>query len=248
MNPEKPNADGCLDQFAQDSARKKLVLVIEDEAPIRRFLKITLEDHGYQFAEAMTGEEGLATAALINPDLVILDLGLPDMDGLAVTKNLREWTAVPILVLSARGQEQDKVNALDFGADDYLTKPFGVGELLARIRVALRRLPSAQQVQEQTTLEFGEIKVDLVHRRVFASGEEIHLTPIEYRLLTALCKYQDKVLTHNHLLKEVWGLEYEKESHYLRVYMAQLRRKLEADAAHPRHLITEPGVGYRLKS
>ncbi len=248
MSPDKTNADGCLDSFAQENNRKKLVLVIEDEASIRRFLKITLEDHGYLFAEAMTGEEGLATAATINPDLIILDLGLPDMDGLAVTQNLREWTAVPILVLSARGQEQDKVNALDLGADDYLTKPFGVGELLARIRVGLRRQPTAQQTQEQTTLEFGQIRVDLVHRRVYTADVEIHLTPIEYRLLTALCKYQDKVLTHNHLLKEVWGLEYEKESHYLRVYMAQLRRKLEADAAHPRHLITEPGVGYRLKS
>lgn len=226
---------------------KPTVLVIEDEAPIRRFLKLTLNDHGYEFHEAITGKEGLSLAASLKPDIIILDLGLPDMDGLGLTRELRQWSRIPVIVLSARGQEKDKVDALDAGADDYLTKPFGVGELLARIRVALRHATLAGDEQQESTVSFGDVHLDLAKRQVFCREEEVHLTPIEYKLLSTLSKFPDKVLTHNFLLREVWGASYQDESHYLRVYMAQLRRKLEADPAHPKHLITEPGIGYRLK-
>lgn len=223
------------------------VLVIEDEAPIRRFLKTTLSSNGYDFSEATSGQEGMMKVASEKPDIIILDLGLPDMDGLEVTKQLREWTTTPIIVLSARGQEKDKVEALDAGADDYLTKPFGVAELMARARVALRRSTVAANGEQQSTFKFGDVEIDFLKRQVTDKGRELHLTPIEYRLLTTLVKFAGRVVTHNHLLREAWGAEYSAETHYLRVYMAQLRRKLEKNPAQPKYLITEPGVGYRLK-
>ncbi len=229
------------------SGVQPIILVIEDEAAIRRFLKMTLNSHGYEFREALTGSEGLMKVGTDRPDLVILDLGLPDMDGLEVTKQLREWTAIPIIVLSARGQEKDKVDALDAGADDYLTKPFGVPELLARTRVALRHALRVQTNEAESEFLFGNVRVDFSKRLVFLDGEEAHLTRIEYKLLVTLVKYAGKVVTHNQLLREIWGSQYGEESHYLRVYMAHLRRKLEADPAHPKYLVTEPGVGYRLK-
>lgn len=224
-----------------------VVLVIEDEAPIRRFLKMALVDHGYVFKEARSGKEGLDRIAMERPDLVILDLGLPDIDGLELVKTLREWSSVPTIILSARGQENDKVEALDAGADDYLTKPFGVPELLARIRVALRNAARLSAGHTESEFNFGRTRVDLVRRQVFLNGNEVHLTRIEYKLLVTLIKYAGKVVTHNQLLKEIWGQEYGDESHYLRVYMAHLRRKLEDDPANPKFLITETGVGYRLK-
>lgn len=223
-----------------------LILVIEDEAPIRRFLKLSLTNHGYRFSEAETGKQGLLKVGSERPDLVILDLGLPDMDGLEVTRQLREWTTVPIIVLSARGQEKDKVEALDAGADDYLTKPFGVAELLARARVALRNAARLAADKVEADFQFGNVRVDLARRRVLVENSEVHLTRIEYKLLVFLIKYAGKVVTQKQLLKEIWGQEYGEESNYLRVYMAHLRRKLENDPAHPMFFITEPGVGYRL--
>lgn len=224
-----------------------LILVIEDEQPIRRFLKMALTDHGYGFVEAHSAKDGISKVANERPDLVILDLGLPDMDGLEVTRQLREWTSVPIIILSARGGEKDKVSALDAGADDYLTKPFGVAELLARVRVALRHSRRSESGSEMSEFAFGNVHVDFEHRLVLVDNQEVRLTRIEYKLLATLIKYAGKVVTHNQLLKEIWGQEYGEESNYLRVYMAHLRRKLETDSAHPKYLITEPGVGYRLK-
>jgi len=224
-----------------------LALLIEDEPQLRRFLKATLTGHGYRYSEAETGEAGLTAAAERSPDLILLDLGLPDVDGLEVTRRLREWSTVPIIVLSARGQEVDKISALDNGADDYLTKPFGAGELLARMRVALRHATQRQSGDDEPTFESGELKVDMATRRVFVRGQEVRLTPIEYRLLTTLVKNAGKVITHRQLLKEVWGPPYMAHTHYLRVYMGQLRHKVEADPARPKLLVTEPGVGYRLK-
>lgn len=226
---------------------KPLLLIIEDEPQIRRFLRATLINQHYRLVEAETAQRGLTEAATHQPDLVILDLGLPDLDGLEVTRQLREWSQVPIIVLSARGQENDKVAALDAGADDYLTKPFGVGELLARLRVALRHSSQNSQGADDPIFAVGELRVDLARRQVFVAGNEIHLTPIEYKLLNSLVKYAGKVLTQHQLLRQVWGASYTNESHYLRVYMGQLRHKLEADPTRPRYLITEPGVGYRLK-
>ena len=199
-------------------SRKPTVVLIEDEPEIRRFLRATLLAEGCRLFEAATGEEGLREAEVRQPDIVVLDLGLPDMDGLDVIRRLRQWTGVPIVVLSARGQEHDKIAALDAGADDYVSKPFGVGEL----------------------------QVNLSQRRVVVAGNEVHLTPIEYRLLATLVKHAGKVLTHGQLLREVWGPPYAERAHYLHVYMAQLRRKVESDPARPRYLLTEPGVGYRL--
>lgn len=222
------------------------VLVIEDEAPIRRFLRASLPSHGYALIEAENGEDGLLQAAMQRPAIIILDLGLPDMDGLQVTKRLREWTNTPIIVLSARGREDDKIAALDAGADDYLTKPFGMGELLARLRVALRHLHHQTGEKSDPSFQVGSLRVDLVRRQVFVADEEVHLTPNEYKLLTTLVQHAGKVLTHRQLLREVWGPAYTEENHYLRVYMGQLRHKLETDAARPRYLLTEPGVGYRL--
>jgi two-component system KDP operon response regulator KdpE len=220
-----------------------LVLLVEDEPQMRRFLRTALQAHGYQVVECGTAREAVAHAAGRNPDLILLDLGLPDGDGLDVTRRVRRSGRVPIIVLSARGQERDKVAALDLGADDYLTKPFGLQELLARVRVALRH---AAGDEAAPVFETGDLRVDLERRLVFRGGAEVHLTPTEYKLLVALVRQAGKVLTHRHLLHEVWGPAYEGQTQYLRVYMAQLRGKLERDSARPRFLITEPGIGYRL--
>jgi two-component system KDP operon response regulator KdpE len=222
-----------------------VIVAIEDDPQIRRFLRTGLESHGFQVHEAETGGQGIAEAARRRPDLVILDLGLPDMDGVEVVKKVREWSALPVIVLSARAIETDKVAALDAGADDYLTKPFGMGELLARIRVALRHAQGSAQ-ENSGVFAVAGLKVDLAHRRIQVDAREVHLTPIEYRLLAALVKHAGKVLTHRQLLKDVWGPAYVERSHYLRVHMAALRHKLEADPARPRFLLTEAGVGYRL--
>ncbi len=225
-----------------------MILLIEDEPQMRRFLRITLQGHGYRLFEATAGEEGLIQAATRNPDVILLDLGLPDIDGLEVTRRLREWSQIPIIVLSAREQEDDKIKALDAGADDYLTKPFGAGELLARIRVALRRQMAMQyNDSDEPVFALDNLKVDLAKRQVFLDDKEVHLTPIEYRLLSVLIKHAGKVITHSQLLKEVWGAAYVNQTHYLRIYMAQLRHKLEADPARPRFFINEPGIGYRLR-
>jgi two-component system KDP operon response regulator KdpE len=221
-----------------------LILLIEDEPQIRRFVRATLESQHYQVVEAVTGQEGLLHATTRSPDLIILDLGLPDIDGLDVTQRLREWTLIPILILSARGREQEKIAALDAGADDYLTKPFTTGELLARMRVAFRHQAHMLHASEPI-FQVGELCIDLAQRRVTLREAEIHLTPIEYKLLTTLAKHAGRVLTHRQLLKEVWGPGYD-DTHYLRVYMAQLRHKVEAEPARPRYLLTESGVGYRL--
>src|SRR5713226_1542238 len=221
-----------------------VVVLIEDEPQIRRFLRATLGSSGYRLYEATSGEDGLVEAATRQPDVVILDLGLPDIDGLQVIRRLREWSTVPVIVLSARGQEGDKVAALDAGADDYVSKPFAVGELLARLRVALRHAAAGES--GEPTFALGGLRVDQLKRQVLVDGKEVHLTPIEYRLLTILVRHAGRVLSQRQLLKEVWGPAHTEQAHYLRVYMAQLRRKLEADPARPRYLLTEPGVGYRL--
>ena len=223
-----------------------IILLIEDEVPMRRFLRAALASESYRLVEAATARDGLAEAASRNPDLILLDLGLPDADGIEVTRRLREWNTRPIIVLSARGQERDKIAALDAGADDYVSKPFGVGELLARMRVALRHAAIGTQDAGEPVFSVGELSVDLVRRHVQIAGREVHLTPIEYRLLTTLIRHAGKVMTHNQLLTDVWGPNQADQAHYLRVYAAQLRRKLEADPARPRYLLTEPGVGYRL--
>jgi two-component system, OmpR family, KDP operon response regulator KdpE len=223
-----------------------VVILIEDDPQIRHFLRTTLPNHGYRLYEATTGAEGLREAETRAPDIIILDLGLPDLDGLEVLRRVREWTSVPIVVLSARGQERDKISALDAGADDYVSKPFGVGELLARMRVALRHAARRVQRTEESAVVVGDLHLDLVHRRVTLAENEVHLTPIEFRLLATLAKYAGKILTQRQLLTEVWGPSYADQAHYLRVYMAQLRRKLEADPTRPKYLLTEAGVGYRL--
>jgi two-component system KDP operon response regulator KdpE len=230
------------------SEPKPVIVAIEDDPQIRRFLRTGLESHGFEIHEAETGAQGLAEAANRRPDLVILDLGLPDMDGVEVVRKIREWSALPVIVLSARATETDKVAALDAGADDYLTKPFGLGELLARIRVALRHAQGAAAQDKGGVFAVASLKVDLAHRRIHVGGKEVHLTPIEYRLLAVLVKHAGKVLTHRQLLKEVWGPAYVERSHYLRVHMASLRHKLEPDPARPQFLLTEAGVGYRLAS
>jgi len=222
-----------------------LVLVIEDEPQMLRFLRPALQGNGFRMIEAATGEAGITEAATRSPDVVLLDLGLPDIDGLVVTTRLREWSQVPIVVISARGQEDDKVAALDAGADDYVTKPFGVRELLARLRVALRRTARIGAGGD-SKLSIGDIEIDLEKRLVRKKGEPVHLTPIEYRLLAELARNPGKVLTHSHLLRQAWGPGYTQQSHYLRVYMTQLRRKLEDDPARPKFFVTEAGVGYRL--
>lgn len=219
------------------------ILIIEDELPIRRFLKASLSDEGYRISEATSAKEGLRFASSQPPDMIILDLGLPDMDGQEVLQRLREWCSAPIIVLSARDQEQQKIAALDHGADDYVTKPFGVGELLARIRTAMRH--SLRSGTESTVFATGDLKVDLSARMVYRKGEEVHLTPLEYKLLVTMIRHAGKVLTHRFLLREVWGPQDSQENHYLRVFVASLRRKLEADPARPRFILTEQGVGYR---
>ena len=215
---------------------------------MRRFLRAALENEAYRLVEAATAREGLAQAAGQNPDITLMDLGLPDGDGIALTRRIREWARTPIVVISARGQERDKVAALDAGADDYLTKPFGVGELLARMRVALRHAARAAGQPDDPVFIVGDLRVDLEHRRVFADEREVHLTPTEYKLLIALVRHAGKVLTHRQLMKEVWGANTVTQTPALRVHMTQLRHKLERDPAQPRHLLTEPGVGYRLRA
>ncbi len=224
-----------------------LVLIIEDELQVLRFLRATLEAHDYRLCETTSGKEGLAAAATRNPDVILLDLGLPDIDGLEVTTRLREWTRTPIIVISARGRDEDKIRALDEGADDYLTKPFSAGELLARIRVALRHVADRATDRADAVFEISGLRVDLARRQVYAGDKEVHLTPTEYKLLTVLVRHAGKVVTHRQLLKEVWGAAYVEHTGYLRVFMGQLRHKLEPDPARPRFLINEPGVGYRLK-
>jgi len=224
-----------------------VILLIEDDPPIRRFLRTGLGAQGFKIFEADTGRQGLIEAGVRKPDLIILDLGLPDMDGVEVVKVVREWTALPIIILSARYAEQHKIEALDAGADDYLTKPFGLGELLARIRVALRHSATNPENIQQEVFAAGNLKVDLKNRLVSVRNQEIHLTPIQYRLLAVLVKHAGRVLTHRQILKEVWGPAYTENPHYLRIYMSQLRQKLEDDPTQPKYLITESGVGYRLK-
>jgi two-component system KDP operon response regulator KdpE len=224
----------------------RLVLVVEDEPQVLRFLRASLTAHGYRLVEATSGEQALVEAATRPPDLVLLDLGLPDVDGVEVARRLREWSAVPIIIISARGQEGDKIRALDAGADDYLTKPFGVGELLARMRVALRHASRIAAGLGESAFETGDLRVDLAARLVVVRGQEVRLTRTEFNLLATLAKHAGKVVTHRQLLQEVWGPGSTGQSHYLRVYMGQLRHKLEEDAARPRYLLTETGVGYRL--
>lgn len=219
------------------------ILVVDDEVQILKLLGVTLTSHGFEVAEATTGQEALCQVGAYKPDIIILDLGLPDMDGLEVINSLREWTKTPIIILSAREQENDKIIALDAGADDYLTKPFGMGELLARIRAALRHMAG---VENEPVLQFDDLVIDLAHRRVNVEGKELKLSPTEYDLIKNLAICAGKVLTHKYLLRTVWGPSYENDVHYLRVYMGQLRRKIEADPSRPRHIITEPGIGYRL--
>ena len=223
------------------------IVVIEDDPAIRLFLRTGLGAHGFKVFEADRGKQGIVEAGIRKPDLIILDLGLPDMDGVDVIKTIREWSAMPIIILSARSTEQHKIEALDAGADDYLTKPFGLGELLARLRVALRHSVSSPEQDQLGVFTSGALKVDLLKRQVDVGDREVHLTPIQYRLLSVLIKNAGKVLTHQYLLKEVWGPSYKDNSHYLRIYMSQLRQKLETDPAQPQYLLTESGVGYRLK-
>ena len=224
------------------------ILLIEDELPICRVLCASLPAHGSQVITATTAQEGCTQAALCQPALILLDLGLPDLDGLEVTRRLREWATMPIIVLSARGRESDKIAALDAGADDYVTKPFGMGELLARIRVALRHVASMTQEPDTPVFTIGQLQVDLARRHVWVAEQPVHLTPIEYKLLTTLVHYAGKVVTHRQLLHEVWGEHARHDAHYLWVYMSQLRHKLEPEPVRPRYLLTEPGVGYRLKT
>jgi two-component system KDP operon response regulator KdpE len=223
------------------------ILIIEDEPPIVRFLRTALGGRGYTFHEATTGQEGLAQAASCRPDIVLLDLGLPDMDGLEVIHRLRAWSAVPIVIISARGQESDKVAALDAGADDYLTKPFGVPELMARIRAALRHAGRVGDEAESAVFVSGDLKVDLAGHLVFLRNKPISLTPIEFRLLALLVKHAGKVITQRQLLKEVWGPHLTDETTYLRVFVHQLRHKLEGNPARPKYILTEAGVGYRFR-
>ena len=220
------------------------ILVVEDEAPIRRFLRTALQTEGFRVLEAETVQRGLIEAGSHKPDLAILDLGLPDGSGLDFLRGLRSWSQLPVIVLSARSLEEDKVDALDAGADDYLTKPFGTAELLARVRAQLRRHALAG-MDAPAEVSFGAVKVDLACRRVSRGGEPVALTPVEYRLLTLLIQHAGKVLTHRQLLQEVWGAGYVERSHYVRIYIGYLRRKLEADPARPEHILTETGVGYR---
>ena len=229
--------------MSAEAAKKTTVLVIDDEVQIRRLLRVSLEAHDYRVFEASTGQEGIIEAAQRHPDVVLLDLGLPDMDGVTVLKRLREWSSVPIVVLSVRDGEEDKIAALDNGADDYVTKPFSTGELLARLRVAQRH---AQPISETAIFRSGHLEMDLTARVVKAQGKEVKLTATEYSLLRLFVQHAGKVLTHRQLLREVWGPNYIEQTHYLRVYIAHLRDKLESEPSRPRLIVTEPGVGYRL--
>jgi two-component system KDP operon response regulator KdpE len=225
-----------------------VILVIEDDPPIRHFLRTALGAQGFHVHEAENGQRGLIEAGTRKPDLLILDLGLPDLDGVAVIRSVRAWSPLPIIILSARSDELGKVEALDAGADDYLTKPFGVDELMARIRAALRRSARNPGLVAGEVFATGDLRVDLAKRLVYVQDREIHLTPIQYRLLAVLVRHAGKVLTHQQLLKEVWGPTAADSAHYLRIYISQLRQKLEADPTRPRYLLTESGVGYRLKA
>ena len=220
------------------------VLVIDDEEPVRRFLRVALGGQSYQVIEAATGKDGIRAVEVQKPDVIILDLGLPDLDGVEVTKLLRQSTQTPVIILSVRGSENDKIAALDAGADDYLTKPFGIGELLARLRTALRRVI---QPSDEAVFASGALMVNGLKRLVTVDGKEVQLTPHEYGILKTLATYAGRVITHHHLLKEVWGTGFENEYHLLHVNVSNLRRKIELDPTRPIHLITEPGVGYRLK-
>lgn len=219
------------------------ILVIDDEPQLRKLLKVSLNAHGYEHDEAFAGQEGIAKAAAFKPDLLIIDLGLPDMDGKEVVREIREWSQAPIIVLTARDQEQEKIEALDAGADDYVTKPFGMGELMARMRVSLRRAASSGG---DSVLVCGDLVVDVVRRHVTVGGREVKLTPTEYELLKVLIQHAGRVLTQKQLLKAVWGASYSEDTHYIRVYIGQLRRKIEDNPTQPRYIITESGVGYRL--
>ncbi|SMC32898.1 response regulator [Sporomusa malonica] len=219
------------------------VLIIDDEPQIRKLLKVSLSAYGYALDEAATGHDGVSRAAVFKPDILIVDLGLPDMDGKAVIREIREWSQAPVIILTARDQEQEKIEALDAGADDYVTKPFGMGELMARMRVCLRRMAASES---EPVLTCGGLAVDLVQRRVTVDGREIKLTPTEYEIIKIMAQQAGRVLTHKQLLKAVWGNAYNEDTHYIRVYIGQLRRKIEDDPAQPRYIITESGVGYRL--
>ena len=220
------------------------VLVVDDELAIRRFLRASLSAQGYQLFEAASAREALEAAATVRPDLIILDLGLPDLDGVEVTRRLREWSKVPVLILSVRGQDQDKIAALDAGADDYLTKPFSMGELLARMRVAMRH---AAQPADDPVVTAGDLTVDVAHRLITVGGRDVALTPVEYTLLKTLALHAGRVMTHGQLLREVWGPGYDQGGNLLRVNISKLRHKIEPDPARPRYIVTEPGVGYRLR-
>jgi two-component system KDP operon response regulator KdpE len=228
------------------SENEPLVLLVEDEPPMRRFLRTTLKLNGFRLVEAGSVREGIMSASTHNPEIVLLDLGLPDADGLELIREVRAWSRVPILVLSARGKETDKVDALDAGADDYLTKPFGARELLARIRVALRHAHEREARSARTALKAGPLDIDFAKREVKRDGVALHLTPIEFRLLALLARHAGMVLTHRQIVADVWGPGGEQQTHTLRVHMAQLRRKIEVDSARPKILLTEPGVGYRM--
>jgi two-component system KDP operon response regulator KdpE len=222
------------------------VLLVEDELPIRRFLRPAVEAAGWRLIEAETGQKGILEASQSRPDVIILDLGLPDIDGIQVVDRVREWSAVPIIILSARGQEKDKIAALDAGADDYVQKPFSVGELIARVRVALRHAANLAHPSPDSVIAAGEIAIDLHRRVVTRGGREVHLTPLEYKLLVTLARHAGMVMTHRQLLREVWGPGHAEDSTYLRMFVRQLRHKLESTPAQPKYLLTEVGVGYRL--
>jgi len=224
-----------------------LVLVVEDEPQMRRFMRAALASHGYRVIEAENAAEAIRTVTSQNPEILLLDLGLPDADGLDLTRNLREYSHVPIIVISARGREEDKVQALGAAADDYLTKPFSVNELLARMRVALRHAQRGAGASEASSMSFGTLRIDFARREVTRAGQTIHLTPIEYKLLALLAQSAGKVLTHRQILKDVWGPSYATQNHYVRVHMAELRKKIELDPARPKLIVTESGVGYRLR-
>jgi two-component system, OmpR family, KDP operon response regulator KdpE len=224
-----------------------VIIVIEDDPAIRKFLRTSLSTQDFIVFEAETGKQGIIEAGMRKPDLLILDLGLPDMDGVEVIKAVRAWSGIPIIVLSARNHEQHKIDALDLGADDYLTKPFGFGELLARIRVALRHANRTSESPQGELFTTDNLHIDLLNRLVSVDGQEVRLTPIQFRLLSVLVKNVGKVMTHQQILREVWGPSYQENAHYLRIYMSQLRQKLEQNPTQPRYLLTESGVGYRFK-
>lgn len=219
------------------------ILVIDDEPQIRKLLKVSLGAHGYHIDEASTGQDGINRVALFKPDLIILDLGLPDIDGKEVVIRIREWSSLPIIILTARDQEKEKIDALDAGADDYVTKPFGIGELMARIRVSLRHVANSE---EEPVISCGDLAIDLGQRRVTIGNREVKLTPTEYDIMKVLAQNAGKVLTHKQLLKTVWGNAYDGDTHYIRVFIGQLRRKIEENPTQPRYIITESGIGYRL--